>query len=641
MHSALTSTPIITQAHELSGATTINERLSLALESTRQVAFDWQITTDVLYFSGALTEGLKTVPLDTDKVWSSSILPALMHEDDKENFGRHLHAALKGSNSGDGAFYKVELRLKDAARAWRWVEISGKIVERGADGRAIRMVGTFSDIDERKALEMDLADRERIMSAILTAALDCIVSINHKGEIISFNQAAETSFGYRSDEVMGRNLADIIVRDERFELHRQDMVHLLATGQSGVLGRHIELTALRADGSTFPVEMAIVPLDVGQRPVFTAFMRNITDRKHTETLQLVQNHILNMVVTGVPLADILTEIARFIESRSGRALCLIHHLDNADASTFLAVAPSFTRDLVLKFSECMPKSPAVSDIGNNPRRKAQRDLAPAIGLTACASRPVFGKDKKLLGALTLFFQEPTRPTSMESELLRIGTSLAGIAIENRASEERIRYLAHYDGLTSLPNRFLFKEYLDLALRNAQRHGNRFAVLFLDLDKFKEINDTLGHDAGDQVLREIAKRLRDCLRDNDKIARMGGDEFYVLIEDLTDGRHASEVAAKLLQEAARPVLVQGEECRLSVSIGISIYPDDGQDGTSLIRNADDAMYQAKKLGKNTYQFHAMPAGRSPARTQKSPPFYKEIRRSSSEAANDAVPRPVFT
>jgi diguanylate cyclase (GGDEF)-like protein len=166
-------------------------------------------------------------------------------------------------------------------------------------------------------------------------------------------------------------------------------------------------------------------------------------------------------------------------------------------------------------------------------------------------------------------------------------------------------------------------------------------LFLDLDKFKEINDTLGHDAGDQVLREIAKRLRDCLRDNDKIARMGGDEFYVLIEDLTDGRHASEVAAKLLQEAARPVLVQGEECRLSVSIGISIYPDDGQDGTGLIRNADDAMYQAKKLGKNTYQFHAMPAGRSPARTQKSPPFYEEIRRSSSEAANDAVPRPVFT
>jgi diguanylate cyclase (GGDEF)-like protein len=198
------------------------------------------------------------------------------------------------------------------------------------------------------------------------------------------------------------------------------------------------------------------------------------------------------------------------------------------------------------------------------------------------------------------------PTADDLQLFSICTDLAGIAMESRASEDRIRYLAHYDGLTSLPNRFLFKEYLDLAVRNAQRHSKKFAVLFLDLDRFKEINDTLGHEAGDHVLREIAKRMRGCLRETDKIARMGGDEFYVLIEELEDSGHAAEVAQKLLNEVARPVFVCGQERRLSVSIGIGIYPEDGVSGPALIKNADKAMYRAKERGKNAYHFFSVPA-----------------------------------
>ena len=195
------------------------------------------------------------------------------------------------------------------------------------------------------------------------------------------------------------------------------------------------------------------------------------------------------------------------------------------------------------------------------------------------------------------------------QLIRICTNLAGIAIESRASDEKIRYLAHYDGLTSLPNRFLFKEYLDLALRNAKRHGQKFAVFFLDLDKFKEINDTFGHDAGDQVLREIARRLRNCLRHTDKIARMGGDEFYVLIEELDDGHYAADVAQKLLHEAARPMRIGDQDYQLSISIGISIYPDDGDNEQALLKNADSAMYRVKELGKNAYQFFSSLMGSS--------------------------------
>ncbi len=127
------------------------------------------------------------------------------------------------------------------------------------------------------------------------------------------------------------------------------------------------------------------------------------------------------------------------------------------------------------------------------------------------------------------------------------------------------------------------------------------MFFLYLDKFKEVNDTFGHDAGDKVLREIAKRLRSSLRHTDKIARMGGDEFYVLIEELGDGCYAADIAQKLLDEASRQVCVGDQECRLSASIGISIYPDNGSDVQTLLINADCAMYRAKDKGKNAYQF----------------------------------------
>lgn len=207
----------------------------------------------------------------------------------------------------------------------------------------------------------------------------------------------------------------------------------------------------------------------------------------------------------------------------------------------------------------------------------------------------------MLGTLTL--TGPGAPSAAERELVSICTRLAGIAIESSASQKKIRFLAHYDGLTSLPNRFLFREYFDQALRNARRHRNRFAVFFVDFDRFKEINDSFGHAAGDQVLREIAARLRAALRDTDMIARMGGDEFCVLIEDLEGDRHAAHIAQKLLDAASRPLTINQQEYRLSVSIGIAIYPEDGTDRNTLLKNADSAMYSAKELGKNRFQHYS--------------------------------------
>jgi len=175
--------------------------------------------------------------------------------------------------------------------------------------------------------------------------------------------------------------------------------------------------------------------------------------------------------------------------------------------------------------------------------------------------------------------------------------------ERKQNEARIRYLATHDGLTSLPNRVLFAQLLDMAIEEARRYGRRFAVLFIDLDRFKIINDTLGHEAGDILLQEMAARLQHCLRASDVIARLGGDEFVVLLREIGKPTQVAAVARKMLSRAMQPKEILEQECRVTASIGIALYPQDADDAQSLMKNADIAMYTAKEEGKNTFQFYS--------------------------------------
>jgi diguanylate cyclase (GGDEF)-like protein len=172
-----------------------------------------------------------------------------------------------------------------------------------------------------------------------------------------------------------------------------------------------------------------------------------------------------------------------------------------------------------------------------------------------------------------------------------------------AHAERVEYLAYHDGLTGLPNRSLFSKCLSQSISEAQRYKRRLAVAFLDLDRFKQINDTLGHEAGDQLLQEVAVRLKVCVRDSDMVARLGGDEFVVLLPELAEEKYAGIVAQKILAATARPFKLMGQEFRVTASIGISTYPQDGLDEQTLTKNADIAMYQAKAEGKNNFQFYS--------------------------------------
>jgi diguanylate cyclase (GGDEF)-like protein len=175
--------------------------------------------------------------------------------------------------------------------------------------------------------------------------------------------------------------------------------------------------------------------------------------------------------------------------------------------------------------------------------------------------------------------------------------------EHIANTARAEYLAYHDGLTTLPNRSLFSKLLGQSIKQAHRYKRKLAVLFFDLDHFKDINDTLGHEAGDLLLQEVAIRLKTCLRDSDTVARMGGDEFVALLPEMDEEKYVVIVAKKILATLARPFILQGQECFITASIGISIFPQDGQDEETLERNADTAMYHVKEAGRNNFQFYS--------------------------------------
>jgi diguanylate cyclase (GGDEF)-like protein len=194
-------------------------------------------------------------------------------------------------------------------------------------------------------------------------------------------------------------------------------------------------------------------------------------------------------------------------------------------------------------------------------------------------------------------------TDLRSGKLTHYVSMFSDITERKNSEERIHYLAHHDALTGLPNRFSLELRLEQAFLEAHRHGRKLAVLFIDLDRFKVINDTLGHQVGDQLLIEVAKRLTAVVRESDSVARLGGDEFVIALPDMGSPIDAANVAAKIIDSLAEPILVSGHQLHTSPSIGISVYPSDGVDADTIMRNADTAMYHAKALGRNNFQFYA--------------------------------------
>lgn len=348
----------------------------------------------------------------------------------------------------------------------------------------------------------------------------------------------------------------------------------------------------------------------------------LTDHDKERILAL-QQAILEATARGAAPLEIVNRVCLLEEQMVPNAVASVMLLDEQRQSLHVYSAPSVPPDGIARLNGLRP-GPGAGSCGNSvfsgeavfvcntstdPRWADLRQLAIDFDLNACWSVPIRSNGGAIVGTFALSSFEHREPTAFHRALLDIGASIVGIVLsrgreadERRAAEERIAFLAYHDALTGLPNRLLTRERLDLAIALAARGGHKVALLFLDLDSFKVVNDSLGHSAGDLLLRAVAVRLKGCIRDGDTLGRLGGDEFVLIISDIANPDDVGYTSEKVLAQLSDPFEVEGNELTTTVSIGAAVYPDDGQDFETLLKKADIAMYGAKGAGRNTYRFY---------------------------------------
>jgi diguanylate cyclase (GGDEF)-like protein/PAS domain S-box-containing protein len=406
-------------------------------------------------------------------------------------------------------------------------------------------------------------------------ASDLVYSHDLNGVLLAVNKAFERLTGTPREEALGRNISEWIDPESVHLLH--EMVRRKLGGMPRTV---FEVTLNGHEGRR-------ISLEVGARLVFRdgapvgvqGIARDITARKKAEILERGRNRVLEMVAGNEALPGVLKELCGMVERQVHQAVC----------SVLLAEE----RGLV-----CVA--------GPSPSGEPTADAALLAG-DGGYQVPIEAGDGRLLGVFLLTGEGFQHPGADDLRALEAARRLAVVAIEHQQLTERLAHQALHDALTKLPNRHQMECRLAEILALAQRNNWLLAVLFIDLDRFKQINDTLGHAAGDQVLRQVARRLEGCLRKSDCLARMGGDEFTVVLPELADSRDAQRVAQKLLAALQAPFEVDGQELFLSASIGISLYPRDGNDPAVLQRKADTAMYRAKSHGRNGFEFFTQELG----------------------------------
>src|SRR6185312_15320827 len=339
---------------------------------------------------------------------------------------------------------------------------------------------------------------------------------------------------------------------------------------------------------------------------------DVTERKRHERMEVERRNFLEMITQNQPLEASLYKLVHILENQLPGALCSTLLLKPSKlcfvaASTFSKDVSmgleGFTLEEIASALEVDSKSWEMSFVDNLPSRSRDnslREWAASLNLLSCWSAPVVDAGGLPLGVIVIFFREIKEPTPEDRSRLHVAAGMASIAIEHRRLTDRLSYQAQHDALTGLPNRFLLEDRLQQAIAYANRHQSRVAVLLLDLDGFKYVNDTLGHQAGDQVLIEVAKRLGSVTRRADTLARIGGDEFCLVLGDIQKQSDTLRIAQNCLDILRKPFLIGERNYSISASIGISCYPEHGTEPEILQQHADTAMYHAKFNGKNGFQ-----------------------------------------
>jgi len=340
-----------------------------------------------------------------------------------------------------------------------------------------------------------------------------------------------------------------------------------------------------------------------------ALLSNVTD---TKRLQIVQRDVLEAIANDQPLATVMTVLSRRVETIAPDLMCSIVGLE--DGRLRPLAAPSLPHALAQAIDgvEIGPDvgscgaaayhghPVSVTDIEIDPRWAGYRHLVLPLGLRACWSSPILLRDGTVAGAFALYYRENRGPSAWHRHIVNACLHLCVIAFERQRAKAHVARLAYVDALTGLPNRVALQETVTRGLNAAAQSGRTAACLFIDVDRFKDVNDTLGHATGDKLLIEIARRLSGQTRPGDMVSRNGGDEFVVFLPE-ADAIQASVVAERILGAMLEPAVIDGISLPLSTSLGISLFPKDGSDGAMLLKHADTAMYQAKADGRGTVRF----------------------------------------
>lgn len=398
------------------------------------------------------------------------------------------------------------------------------------------------------------------------------------GSIVDANEAAARFYGYSQTQLQTMNIAEIN------QLSPEQVKKELASAEHEER-LYFNFVHQLASGECRDVEVYSGPITLANSTLLYSIIHDVTERKKAER---------KLLETEKRQRDMLNNTSSLIYYK---------HLDGR----YISVNKAFEQTFGLTEADLLDKT----DYDVMPRAAA--DVCRDADLRALsADAPLENEETLLVNGVEHTYISVKFPLKDADGKNYAICGISTDITERKQAERRIIQQAHYDNLTQLPNRFLALDRLNQLLKDAKRNKDKVAVLFLDLDDFKKVNDTLGHEFGDKLLIEAAARLTKVIRKSDTVGRLGGDEFIILLKGLTSAEHVQPVADNLINEFRRPVVIENRELLLTSSIGIALYPDDASTSSNLLRNADTAMYHAKSIGRNTYAYYTKEMNQDVAR-----------------------------
>jgi len=494
-----------------------------------------------------------------------------------------------------GASREVTIERQDGATLRGAMSVSRLRVE-GATFYAI----FIRDVTE----EMRRREELRLLSLGANETANAVVITGADSRIIYVNAGFTRMMGYELAEARGKIPSQLLAG-------RHTDSHVIEYARSHVVSQkdfHVEILVYDKQGKPLWISAVINPVfnDDGLLQNMVAVYTDIT---HTKMHEVLQHKVLNAMVRETPLLEVAELICREVEHIAPDVVVSILRVDAEDKLRPLA-APSMPDHIAQAINgvaigpdigSCgsaayWGEQVVVTNIATDPRWAAYKDLFLPLGLVACWSNPIKSSDGRVLGTLAFYYRDHREPNEFIERLSVVCEHLCALALERDEARVHIRKLAYYDVLTGLPNRRRLYTKAAQAIAQVARTNSQLAVLFVDLDRFKQVNDSLGHAVGDELLCETALRIKAQLRETDIVGRLSGDEFVIVSPDC-DSRQAAGIAERVLAALSQPVVIGGVKLRSSASIGVSLYPDSGHHIEQLLQHADMAMYQAKMAGRD--------------------------------------------